>query len=134
MQHLILFIIIVNSVFLREVLLAMYAYLKNHEAFMKEALKNSTLDLNWLSTYHQTQISFIQHERLIHLLITFFFAFLFLCSTIATLYTPMLLLFLLDLILFITLLFYIRHYYRLENGLERWYRLYTEIEALKSPH
>ena len=106
----ILFIVILSSLFLREVSLAMYAYLKNHEAFMKEALKNSTLDLNWLSTYHQTQILFIQHERLIHLLITFFFAFLFLCSTIATLYAPMLLLFILDLILFVTLLFYIRHY------------------------
>lgn len=112
----------------------MYTYLKKHVAFMIEALKDPSANLNWLSTYHQTQILFIQHERLIHLLITLFFAFLFLCSCIATFCAPMPLLFLLDLILLITLLFYIRHYYRLENGLERWYKIYTELENLKSPH
>lgn len=50
----------------------MYTYLKKHEAFMIEALKDPSANLNWLSTYHQTQILFIQHERLIHLLITLF--------------------------------------------------------------
>ena len=112
----------------------MYAYFKKHETFMIQALKDPCVNLNWLSTYHQTQILFIQHERLVHLLITLFFAFLFLCSSIASFCVPMPLLFLLDLILLITLLFYIRHYYYLENGLARWYEIYTELENLKSPH
>lgn len=112
----------------------MYEYLKKHESFMLQALKDSSTDLNWLSTYHQTQILLMQHERLVHLLITLFFTFLFLCSSISTFCAPMPLLFLLDLILLITLLFYIRHYYRLENGLARWYEIYTELENLKSPH
>ena len=57
----------------------MYTYLKKHEAFMIEALKDPSANLNWLSTYHQTQILFIQHERLIHLLITLLPLFAHLC-------------------------------------------------------
>ncbi len=112
----------------------MYTYMKKHQAFIENELKAHNPDLDWLVSYHQRQIAIIQHERLIHLLITLFFAFLFLCSSVGTLIAPSPALFLLDLILCILLLFYIRHYYRLENGLAYWYTLYEQIENQRRPH
>ncbi len=103
-------------------------YMKTHEKFVLEALNNDSVDINWLSTYHKTQIHFIQHERFIHLIITVFFAFLLIGAVVSTLLYPIILLFVLDLILFVLLLFYIRHYYRLENGVQYWYTLYNQIE------
>lgn len=110
----------------------MYQYMKTHEKFIAESLKDETTDFNWLSSYHKTQIQFLQHERFIHLLITFFFALLLIGSVVSTLLSPIILLFILDLILFILLLFYIRHYYRLENGVQYWYILYNQIESKKA--
>lgn len=109
----------------------MYEYMKTHEKFIVESLKDETTDFNWLSTYHETQIQFLQHERFIHLIITIFFALLLIGSVVSTLVSPIILLFVLDLILFILLLFYIRHYYRLENGVQYWYALYNDIERKK---
>lgn len=106
----------------------MYDYILKHEDFMHRAIQNSNYDRAWLLDYHHTQITYVQHERLIHLLITLFFTFLFLGSVICTFCYDSLLLPLLDLILLILISFYIRHYYRLENCLERWYKLYTKIK------
>lgn len=71
-----------------------------------------------------------QHERLIHLLVTFFFASLLICSIIVWLTVQIPTLFWL-LAAFVTILFvlelaYIRHYYQLENGVQLLYEL-TEM-------
>lgn len=73
------------------------------------------------------QLSFFQHERLIHLLVLILFTFLAIVSIISSFITEMILLYLMDLILLIVLLFYIRHYYKLENGVQR---LYSEYDRL----
>lgn len=107
----------------------MYQYMKDHEAFINSALKEpSTYDIDWLCDYHLKAISFVQHERLIHLLVTFFFALLFMGSIIASLLLATIFYFLLDLICIILLGFYIRHYYRLENTVQRWYELYKKMD------
>ena len=77
-------------------------------------------------TCHLTQIMFLQHERLVHLIVMLFvilaaliFMGLFLALDIA-----------LFLVIFIMLmilsLFYIFHYYRLENTVIEWYFIYNE--------
>lgn len=74
-----------------------------------------------------TQISFFQHERLVHLIVTVLFAILtimtVLCSFMVV--TPALLILLL---LFLILLVpYIRHYYILENGVQKLYEYYDKL-------
>ena len=98
-----------------------------------ETAKSQT-DLTELAHYHRTRVQEFQHERLVHLLVTFFFAGLFLASLAAFLVTAAMgvamncLLGLLSLILFVLESAYIRHYYQLENGVQRLYELTVAIE------
>ena len=98
------------------------------------AAAKSKTDLAELAHYHRTRVQEFQHERLIHLLVTFFFAGLFLVSLAVFLATAAMglamncLLGLLALILFVLELAYIRHYYQLENGVQRLYELTVAIE------
>ncbi len=97
------------------------------------AAKSKT-DLTELARYHRTRVQEFQHERLVHLLVTFFFAGLFLAALAAFLATAAMglamncLLGLLALILFVLELAYIRHYYQLENGVQRLYELTVMID------
>ena len=73
------------------------------------------------------QIGFFQHEREIHLLVTIAFALLTMMVFTANLflnYPGMYLLFLLFLVLLIP---YIRHYYILENGVQKLYTFYDAL-------
>lgn len=71
------------------------------------------------------KISFFQHERLIHLLVTIAFAlFTFLFMTLGMLSYLFLIPFVL---LLVFLLFYIVHYFYLENNVQYLYQLYDKI-------
>jgi hypothetical protein len=74
-----------------------------------------------------TQISFFQHERLIHLIVTVTFAVLTLMSVLGTILSEQLSLSLLVLVLLILLVPYVRHYYILENGVQRLYTFYDKL-------
>lgn len=94
-----------------------------------------TADKTDLRRYHGQRLSEFQHERLVHLLVTLFFGFLVLCFAglllwVATLGITVLtgLAGLLALIIVVTEVFYVAHYYRLENGVQR---LYTLSEKLR---
>ena len=73
------------------------------------------------------QIGFFQHERLIHLIVTVTFALLLMLAVLASLFLPQLPLFLLILLLLVLLIPYIRHYYILENGVQRLYQYYDVL-------
>lgn len=84
-----------------------------------------------LATGMLVQIGFFQHERLVHLLVTLTFAILALLTMICffVAVTPVLLV---ALALFLILLIpYIRHYYILENGVQKLYEYYDIINAEK---
>ncbi|MCL2296795.1 MAG: hypothetical protein FWC38_10300 [Proteobacteria bacterium] len=89
-----------------------------------------------LIAFHAQQTAAFQHERLIHLLVTFFFGGLLLCSMAGTLLAPSWPFFALDVLLAITLLFYIKHYFFLENRVQQLYpiteALYRQLGALSS--
>ena len=76
---------------------------------------------------HLTQVSFFQHERLVHLVVTVTFAILTMIALaiycIAE-YMPMLALIVLLLVLLIP---YIGHYYTLENEVQKMYQQYDEM-------
>ncbi|MBQ1372831.1 hypothetical protein IIY67_01255 [Candidatus Saccharibacteria bacterium] len=104
--------------------------LKNYQAFIAEAAKKPTAEL---IKFHQAELQQFQHERLIHLLVTLSFAlFMLIC------FGAFLALCLMDwgddmagrnvivygmggmtFLLLIVTLFYVRHYYLLENGVQR---------------
>lgn len=114
--------------------------MKQHEAMIKQRLEQtlSSGELTQLAAFHARRIAEFQHERLVHLLVTMFFACLLFAATwlfFAAVPAGLLLSVLtgvLTLILFVLELFYIRHYYYLENGTQRLYRLTVAIEKRRA--
>ena len=74
------------------------------------------------------QIQFFQHERLIHLIVTVCFALLLIIALLGCYLTPDFGLFGLSALFFGLLIPYIKHYYLLENGVQKLYSYYDEIE------
>lgn len=77
------------------------------------------------------QIGFFQHERLVHLIVTVTFAILTILSILGTLVIEQPALFVLTLLLLVLLIPYIRHYYILENGVQKLYQYYDKISTGK---
>lgn len=73
------------------------------------------------------QIQFFQHERLIHLIVTVTFAILTVLSIFAFLALEQIGLLALCILLLVLLIPYIRHYYILENGVQKLYTYYDEL-------
>ena len=79
---------------------------------------------------HLVQVSFFQHERLVHLLVTLAFALMELGSAIATVIAPQPLSGALMLLLLVLLVPYIVHYYFLENETQKLYAQYDRLLEL----
>lgn len=77
---------------------------------------------------HLTKIKFFQHERLIHLLVTLTYGiFLFLSVII---FTKIWLFVIVIYIALIFLLFYVRHYFFLENNVQYLYKQYDKMKNI----
>ncbi len=109
----------------------MEAYLRRHEAFIRGQLASAGDGFDWtgLACFHRTQIDFLQQERLAHLLVTLFFGLAALLVLLFLAVHPQILVGVLLLLLLVLLVPYLAHYYKLENGIQRWYHLANEIEA-----
>jgi ABC-type polysaccharide/polyol phosphate export permease len=116
--------------------------LKNYTKFIetKTDEKLSVEKRTELQIYHAQMLANFQHERLIHLFVTLFFALFlilfFVFTTLLTILAPSahLLFFTsagVTLVLLLVTVFYVRHYYLLENGVQR---LYKTTEKLSQPH
>ncbi len=90
-------------------------------------------DWKYIKQEHITQVAFFQHERLVHLIVTVTFSVLELLTVCAyvivgaldsTLSFPLLILALLIIVLLIP---YIKHYYLLENEVQKMYVQYDMI-------
>ena len=73
------------------------------------------------------QIGFFRHERLIHLIVTITFALLTMMSVMGSLALVQPGLLLLTVLLVVLLAPYIRHYYILENGVQKLYGYYDRL-------
>lgn len=79
---------------------------------------------------HLIKISFFQHERLIHLLVTLFYTlFFFISLALVMLSYYFLIIFA---ILFVFEIFYIRHYFFLENKVQYLYTQYDKLIKAKT--
>lgn len=83
-----------------------------------------------LKKEHLTQISFFQHERLVHLIVTVTFAILEMLAVLTALLFPGIATLLLVIVVMVLLIPYIRHYYILENEVQKMYGQYDRLNAL----
>ena len=80
---------------------------------------------------HLVQVGFFQHERLIHLIVTVTFALLEMLAIVLSVISDSLFTFLLPVVILILLIPYIRHYYILENEVQKMYGQYDRMRRLQ---
>lgn len=109
----------------------MIAYMKRHESYVREMLQKdlSPQALTEIAAWHDRQIAWMQHERLVHLLVMLFVCLFFLASFAFAAAAFSLPSFALASILLVLSAAYIFHYYRLENGVQSWYALAGQIRS-----
>ncbi len=109
----------------------MKKYLYDYIGEIDSLLNNNKSKINDdVISNHLTKISFFQHERLIHLLVTLFYALLLIIFM--ALGTLSFMFYFISLIISIFLIFYIIHYFRLENGVQYLYKQYDLLLNKKS--
>lgn len=102
---------------------------KKYNLEIIKILEEEKKDRDWkeILEHHRLMITRIQHERLIHLLVTIFVGLCFvLCFLVAILSYNILLSFI-SLILMILFTAYIFHYRFLENTTQKWYGFEDKI-------
>lgn len=107
----------------------MKRYMQGFEAYLERILQEDSYDPETLQKEILIQISFMQHERLIHFLVTMLFAILFMLAVCLFLFSPSVGTLLLAILLLALLIPYIAHYYFLENTVQRMYILYNRCAA-----
>ena len=80
---------------------------------------------------HLVQVGFFQHERLIHLIVTVTFALLEMLAIVLSVISDSLFTLLLPVVILILLIPYIRHYYILENEVQKMYGQYDRMRKLQ---
>lgn len=96
--------------------------------YVEEEMSSRKCDLTSLSSDLLIKISFFQHERLVHFLVTMLVSLITVILLISNLFIDNFFLLLL-LIIFICLLIpYLLHYYFLENRVQYMYSLYDDIK------
>ena len=96
------------------------------ENYLDEVKKNKSSKEDLL-----THISFFQHERLIHLLVTIFTGIIMILLFISSLFIENILLIILLLLIITLFIPYIFHYYFLENKVQELYKIYNNLYTKK---
>lgn len=107
----------------------MTAYLKEYMKIITERLENCTDcdELEKIFYEHKDKIAFMQHERIVHFLVTMMFAIIMVIFIGVQLLTENMPLLILIAMILILLSAYIKHYYFLENTVQEMYKVYDEI-------
>ena len=96
----------------------------NAEQITQELVRNKLKE-------HLVQVGFFQHERLIHLIVTVTFALLEMLAIVLSVISDSLFTLLLPIVILILLIPYIRHYYILENEVQKMYVQYDRMRRLQ---
>lgn len=105
----------------------MKKYFSEYTAAVVAALEDGDTDFSALKEELLVKIGFMQHERLIHFLVTILFALLMFLSLIAFFISANLGMLAAAALMLILLVPYIAHYWFLENGVQRLYALYDKV-------
>lgn len=100
-------------------------YMKQMDELL--SAEKAQTDYEKLRAEHLIQIQFFQHERLIHLIVTCLFAVMAIAVFLTLMFVFSIGLLLLFGALMVLLIPYIRHYYFLENGVQRMYEQYDRL-------
>ena len=105
-------------------------YFREHEVKIKQEISETRGKKGFkkIMEIHKRYINFIQHERLIHLLVTLAFAVLLMFCLVISVIQPGFWVLLMILLIISLLIPYIFHYFYLENTAQRWYSLMDELE------
>lgn len=111
----------------------MITYLKHHEQLIQEILDKNDGKTDWktISKMHERKLKYFQHERLIHLLVMLTTSMATLLSFFFTLILGMSVFVIFTLVLLVLSIAYVVHYFKLENGVQRLYRLSDILEEKK---
>jgi len=104
--------------------------MRRYELSVREALAKDNLspaEVGDLLARHDKRIEWMQHERLVHLLVMLFVCLFALLCTGYALMNPAVPAFVLSGLLGLLAAAYLFHYYRLENHVQKWYRLADDI-------
>lgn len=107
-----------------------------YDSKIKDILVKKSSDVNWenILEHHKTMISRIQHERLIHLIVTVFVGLVLSVTSLVTIVTVNSSLLIFCVLLLFLFIAYLLHYRFLENTTQSWYGLEDEIRLkLLSP-
>lgn len=96
-------------------------FLNQYLGEINRKIKDGNKEWGTVLINHRETIKFMQHERLIHLLVMLTIAILFFISMMVSLIYQMTALIMVDLLLLILLVPYIFHYFKLENGVQKMY-------------
>lgn len=107
----------------------MTEYLKAYMQTVSSRLNSFSTreELEEIFLEHKDKIGFMQHERIVHFLVTMLFALILTVFISVLLFTDNVGILLLVTIILVLLGFYIKHYYFLENTVQKMYRVYDEI-------
>ena len=107
--------------------------IKNYYNDIEELLDDppEAIDYDCEIEKHITQIEFFMHERLIHLIVMVTFAIIAVICILYTLQFFSIPLVLLDVLLLSLLIPYIKHYYLLENTVQKMYEQYDDMLSRK---
>lgn len=94
---------------------------KNLEKASKEEILNILSEL-------EIKISYFQHERLIHLIVTVLFALMEIMAVLALAVTTDIVPLILSVMFLVLLVPYVMHYYFLENSVQEFYKLRDKIK------
>lgn len=109
----------------------MTEYLTNYMKTVQKRLEEccSGEELEEIFAEHKDKIAFMQHERIVHFLVTMMFALVLAIFMGIVIFTENPAMLLLVTIILVLLGFYIKHYYFLENTVQKMYKVYDEILA-----
>ena len=99
----------------------------NYRKYIDELISQDNSDWDAVIKEHLIQVSFFQHERLIHLIVTVTFALLEMIVIALSVVSFTIAVGLLAIALLVLLIPYIRHYYILENEVQKMYGQYDRM-------
>ncbi|MDE6775213.1 MAG: hypothetical protein K2J37_02770 [Ruminococcus sp.] len=107
----------------------MTEYLKKYMEQTEQRIESCSdiESLNEILAEHKDKIAFMQHERIVHFLVTMMFAIVLSVFICAFIFSENPALMLLVIIIMVLLGFYIKHYYFLENTVQKMYTVYDRI-------
>lgn len=101
--------------------------ISNYISYVEEIINNKKVDKLFVDDL-LLKISFFQHERLIHFLVTMLVAIITVILLIAFMLLENIWLLLLFIVFVCLLIPYIFHYYFLENSVQYMYKLYDDVK------